>query len=50
MGSEITTDALTPARRPRHEAIKRRDVDGGTLRSFGRSYNVTASTILKLEP
>lgn len=32
------------------EAVKRRDVDGETLRSIGRSYNVDASTISRLEP
>jgi DNA invertase Pin-like site-specific DNA recombinase len=31
------------------EAIKRRDVDGETLRSIGRSYNVSAATISRLE-
>ena len=30
------------------EAIKRRDRDGETLRSIGRSYNVSASTISRL--
>ena len=30
------------------EAIKRRDVDGETLRSIGRSYNVSAATISRL--
>ena len=30
------------------EAIQRRDVDGETLRSIGRSYNVSASTISRL--
>ena len=32
------------------EAIKRRDVDGETLRSIGRSYNVSAQTISRLTP
>ena len=31
-----------------HEAIQRRDVDGETLRSIGRSYNVSAQTISRL--
>jgi DNA invertase Pin-like site-specific DNA recombinase len=31
------------------EAIKRRDVDEETLRSIGRSYNVSAATISRLE-
>ena len=41
-------------RKPKHtahrkrQAIKRRDVDGETLRSIGRSYNVSASTISRL--
>ena len=30
------------------EAVKRRDVDGETLRSIGRSYNVSAQTIGRL--
>jgi len=30
------------------EAIKRHDVDGETLRSIGRSYNVSAQTISRL--
>jgi hypothetical protein len=30
------------------EAIKRRDADGGTLHSIGRSYNVSAQTIGRL--
>jgi DNA invertase Pin-like site-specific DNA recombinase len=30
------------------EAIRRRDVDGETLRSIGRSYNVSAQTIGRL--
>jgi hypothetical protein len=30
------------------EAIKRRDKDGETLRSIGRSYNVSAATIARL--
>ena len=33
----------------RREAIKRRDQDGETLRSIGRSYNVSAQTISRLE-
>jgi DNA invertase Pin-like site-specific DNA recombinase len=32
------------------EAIKRRDRDGETLRSIGRSYNVSAATISRLSP
>jgi DNA invertase Pin-like site-specific DNA recombinase len=32
----------------KREAIKRRDVDEGTLRSIGRSYNVSAATISRL--
>jgi DNA invertase Pin-like site-specific DNA recombinase len=32
------------------EAIKRRDVDGETLRSIGRSYNVSAATISRMSP
>lgn len=32
------------------EAIKRRDLDGETLRSIGRSYNVNAQTIGRLSP
>jgi DNA invertase Pin-like site-specific DNA recombinase len=31
-----------------HEAIKRRDKDGETLRSIARSYNVDAATISRL--
>jgi DNA invertase Pin-like site-specific DNA recombinase len=38
---------LTPHQR--REAIQRRDVDGETLRSIGRSYNVSAATISRLE-
>ena len=34
--------------RQAREAIKRRDVDGETLRSIGRSYNVSAATISRL--
>jgi DNA invertase Pin-like site-specific DNA recombinase len=34
---------LTPHQK--REAIKRRDKDGETLRSIGRSYNVSAATI-----
>ena len=30
------------------EAIKRRDIDGETLRSIGRSFNVSAATIQRL--
>jgi len=30
--------------------IKRRDVGGETLRSIGRSYNVSAQTIQRLSP
>jgi DNA invertase Pin-like site-specific DNA recombinase len=37
---------LTPHQR--REAIKRRDIDGETLRSIGRSYNVSAQTIARL--
>jgi DNA invertase Pin-like site-specific DNA recombinase len=32
------------------EAIKRRDREGETLRSIGRSYNVSAATIGRLAP
>src|SRR5271167_2113266 len=37
---------LTPHQQ--REAIKRRDVDGETLRSIGRSYNVSPQTISRL--
>jgi len=37
---------LTPHQQ--REAIQRRDVDGETLRSIGRSYNVSAATISRL--
>jgi DNA invertase Pin-like site-specific DNA recombinase len=37
---------LTPHQQ--REAIRRRDVDGETLRSIGRSYNVSAQTISRL--
>jgi DNA invertase Pin-like site-specific DNA recombinase len=37
---------ITPHQK--REAIKRRDKDGETLRSIGRSYNVSAATILRL--
>ncbi len=37
---------LTPHQQ--REAIKRRDKDGETLRSIGRSYNVSAQTISRL--
>jgi DNA invertase Pin-like site-specific DNA recombinase len=37
---------LTPHQK--REAIKRRDEDGETLRSIGRSYNVSAQTISRL--
>jgi len=37
---------LTPHQR--REAIRRRDVDGETLRSIGRSYNVSPQTISRL--
>ena len=37
---------LTP--RQRREAVERRDVAGETLRSIGRSYNVSAQTISRL--
>ena len=39
---------LTPHQKA--EAIKRRDKDRETLRSIGRSYNVSAATIGRLEP
>jgi DNA invertase Pin-like site-specific DNA recombinase len=39
---------LTPHQQ--REAIKRRDKDGETLRSIGRSYNVSAATISRLTP
>jgi DNA invertase Pin-like site-specific DNA recombinase len=32
------------------EAVRRRDKDGETLRSIGRSYNVSAQTISRLSP
>jgi hypothetical protein len=32
------------------EAIKRRDHEDETLRSIGRSYNVSAATIARLAP
>jgi DNA invertase Pin-like site-specific DNA recombinase len=34
----------------KREAIRRRDVDEETLRSIGRSYNVSAATISRLSP
>jgi hypothetical protein len=34
----------------KREAIKRRDREGETLRSIGRSYNVSAATIARLAP
>jgi hypothetical protein len=37
---------LTPHQQ--REAVRRRDVDGETLRSIGRSYNVSAQTISRL--
>src|SRR5262249_21172243 len=37
---------LTPPQK--REAIKRRDVDGETLRSIGRSYSVSPQTISRL--
>jgi DNA invertase Pin-like site-specific DNA recombinase len=37
---------LTPHQQ--REAIKRRDVDGETLRSIARSYNVSPQTISRL--
>ena len=39
---------LTPHQK--REAIKRRDHEGKTLRSIGRSYNVSAATIGRLAP
>jgi DNA invertase Pin-like site-specific DNA recombinase len=39
---------LTPHQK--REAIKRRDKGGETLRSIGRSYNVSAATISRLSP
>src|SRR5271165_2626784 len=39
---------LTPHQK--REAIKRRDRNGETLRSIGRSYNVSAATIARLAP
>jgi DNA invertase Pin-like site-specific DNA recombinase len=39
---------LTPHQQ--REAIKRRDKEGETLRSIGRSYNVSAATISRLTP
>jgi CENP-B N-terminal DNA-binding domain len=38
---------LTPHQK--REAIKRRDIDGEISRSIGRSYNVSAQTIGRLE-
>jgi DNA invertase Pin-like site-specific DNA recombinase len=38
---------LTPHQK--REAIKRRDKEGETLRSIGRSYNVSAATISRLQ-
>jgi hypothetical protein len=40
--------SLTPHQQ--REAIKRRDVDGETLRSIARSYNVSPQTISRLTP
>ena len=37
-----------PAQHQKAEAIKRRNMDGETLRSIGRSYNVSAQTISRL--
>jgi hypothetical protein len=34
----------------KREAIKRRDREGETLRSIGRTFNVSAATIGRLEP
>ena len=34
----------------KHEAIRRRDVDGETVREIARSYNVSHSTISRLTP
>jgi DNA invertase Pin-like site-specific DNA recombinase len=39
---------LTLAPHQRREAIRRRDVDGETLRSIARSYNVSPQTISRL--
>jgi DNA invertase Pin-like site-specific DNA recombinase len=39
---------LTPHQK--REAIKRRDREGETLRSIGRSYNVSRATISRLAP
>jgi DNA invertase Pin-like site-specific DNA recombinase len=39
-----------PKLTPQREAIKRRDVDGETLRSIARSYNVSPQTISQLTP
>jgi DNA invertase Pin-like site-specific DNA recombinase len=39
---------LTPHQK--REAITRRDKEGETLRSIGRSYNVSAATISRLAP
>jgi DNA invertase Pin-like site-specific DNA recombinase len=38
---------LTPHQK--REAIQRRDIDQETLRSIGRSYNVSAATISRLQ-
>ena len=42
----MTEEANDTARR----RAKRRDKDGETLRSIGRSYNVSAATISRLTP
>jgi len=41
-------DSLLPPPQQR-EASRRRDIDRETLRSIGRSYNVSAQTIARLE-
>jgi hypothetical protein len=41
---------LAESRYQQQEAIKRRDHEGETLRSIGRSYNVSAATIARLAP
>jgi hypothetical protein len=52
--SRDTTDLLIIAcelqKAGAREAIKRRDIDEETLRSIGRSYNVSPQTIARLLP
>ncbi|MGC2224073.1 MAG: hypothetical protein WA624_17865 [Methylocella sp.] len=52
--ASAVANGVGPGRKPtlahhqQLEAIKRRDRDGETLRSIGRSYNVSAATISRL--